>query len=61
MALVDDGQKVGCAIGFVREVVEQGKRRLAGTPAVKMARIIFDPVAITYFAYHRKVVGGAAL
>jgi hypothetical protein len=49
------------ACRFCGKVVEQRVGRLAGLAAVKVARVIFYPVAVAYLAYHRQVVVGAAL
>jgi hypothetical protein len=54
-------KKSGRAVFFVRKVVKQRVRRLAGLAAVKVARVIFYPVAVAYLADQRQVVVGAAL
>jgi hypothetical protein len=43
----------------LREVVEQRVRRLAGRPAVEVARVVLDAVAEADLADHLEVVGGA--
>ena len=53
VALVDDEQEV------VREVVEQGERRLAGGAAVDVHRVVLDAVAVADLLHHLQVVLGA--
>ena len=49
MALVDEQQRV------VRQVIEQGRRRLARFAIRKMAGVVLDPVAVADLAHHLDV------
>ncbi|MPN46313.1 hypothetical protein SDC9_193899 [bioreactor metagenome] len=55
MAFVHDQQEI------LREIVDQRKRRLSGFAPVKIARIVFDAVAIADFAHHLDVILRALL
>ncbi len=55
MALIDEHQKVA------REVVEQCRRRLAGSAAGQMARVVFDAGAEAHLGQQLKVVHRALL
>src|SRR5205085_5131633 len=55
VALVDDHQRVG------RQVIDERRRRLAGLPAGKMARVVFDALAEAELREHLQVEARALL
>ncbi len=55
VALIDDHQGVG------RQVVDEGRRRLAGLASRQMPRIILDPLAEAQLGEHLEVEAGALL
>ncbi len=55
VALVDDQQRV------VRQVVEQGRRRLARRASREMARVVLDALAVAELLHHLDVEAGALL
>ena len=61
MRLVDDSEEIRRAVCLVREIRDQGLRRLTRLLAGEMARIVFDAVAVSDLADHGEVVVRAAL
>ncbi len=55
MAFIQDHQR------FIRQVIEQGRRRLAGPAARQVAGVVLDAVAVTQLQHHFEVIAGALL
>ena len=55
MALIDDAEHV------LREVIDQGKRRLARFSTVQMTRVVLDTVTKTHGLEHLEIIVGALL